>query len=163
MTYLKPVTFLPAVAVMYMIFCFSSQTGDESGSLSYTISRSIVEVGDSLFGTELSDKQIDDLAETMEYPVRKCAHMTEYSVLALSVSFPLYVYGLRRIKLVISTIVPCVVFACTDEYHQSFVDGRGPSVKDVSIDSIGVIAAVFLIYLIGYYRRRKRCCCNELL
>lgn len=155
---------MPAVAVMYMIFCFSSQTGGESGNLSYTFSRSIVEAGDSLFRAELNDRQIDDLAERIQHPVRKCAHMTEYFILALSVSLPLYVCGWRRIRLMISTIVPCIVFACTDEYHQSFVNGRGPSVKDVVTDSVGVTAAVLLIYLIGCYRRKRkihnagRCC-----
>lgn len=141
---------------MYIIFSFSSQTGTQSGSLSYVISHGIVEAGDSLFGKHLSDKEIDDLAEKIQYPVRKCAHMTEYFILALCVSFPLFVYGCRKNKLLILTAVFCVVFACTDEYHQSFVDGRGPAVKDVGIDSIGVLAAVVLIYLAGCYRRRKR-------
>lgn len=39
----------------------------------------------------------------------------------------------------------CVGFACGDEYHQSFVDGRGPSVRDVGIDSIGVFAGIIAV------------------
>lgn len=35
--------------------------------------------------------------------------------------------------------IVCVGFAGLDEYHQSFVDSRTPSVKDVGIDSIGAM------------------------
>lgn len=41
--------------------------------------------------------------------------------------------------------VICVGFACGDEYHQSFVDGRGPSARDVGIDSIGVFAGIITV------------------
>lgn len=144
-----------------MIFSFSSQTGSQSGSLSYSISYRIIEAGNSVFGKELSHEQIDDMAEKIQYPVRKCAHMTEYFILALSVSLPLYVYEWRERRLMILTAVICILFACTDEYHQSFVDGRGPSFRDVGIDSIGVLAAVILIRLIGYYRMKERMKRNE--
>ena len=63
--------------------------------------------------------------------------MTEYFLLAVAVSFPFYVYGLRGFPLMLVAGLICVAFACGDEYHQSFVEGRGPSVKDVCIDSIG--------------------------
>ena len=42
---LKPLSFLPALLVMYMIFSFSSQDGTESGQLSYKVSQKLVEVG----------------------------------------------------------------------------------------------------------------------
>jgi len=59
----------------------------------------------------------------------------------------------------------CVGFAGLDEYHQSFVADRGPSVRDVSIDSIGVTAGILLVQAFcwstlhnpsGKRRRRKR-------
>ena len=42
----------------------------------------------------------------------------------------------------------CVGFAAGDEYHQSFVAGRGPSKKDVMIDSIGVFAGIITVRII---------------
>ena len=39
----------------------------------------------------------------------------------------------------------CVLYAATDEFHQSFVGGRGPSVRDVGIDSLGVLIATILL------------------
>lgn len=63
--------------------------------------------------------------QKIQHPVRKLAHMTEYFLLAVSVSFPLYVYGVRGIWLLLLAGGFCVGFAALDEYHQSFVAGRG--------------------------------------
>ena len=74
--------------------------------------------------------------------------MSEYFVLAVCVSFPLYVYGLRGILLILFAGFISVGFACTDEFHQSFVAGRGPSKRDVMIDSIGAFAGILLVQFV---------------
>ena len=142
---LKPLSFLPAIVMMCIIFSFSAQDGVDSGSLSHEVSVKIVEVGNEVLQKGLSDWEIDEVATKIEYPVRKVAHMTEYFLLAVAVSFPFYVYGLRGFPLMLVAGVICVGFACGDEYHQSFVDGRGPSVRDVGIDSIGVFAGIITV------------------
>ena len=142
---LKPLSFLPAIVMMCIIFSFSSQDGVDSGSLSHEVSVKIVEVGNEVLQKGLSDWEIDEVATKIEYPVRKVAHMTEYFLLAVAVSFPFYVYGLRGFPLMLVAGAICVGFACGDEYHQSFVDGRGPSVRDVGIDSIGVFAGIITV------------------
>ena len=47
-TLLKPLSFLPAIIMMYLIFSFSAQTGEVSGELSYQISYKIVETENQL-------------------------------------------------------------------------------------------------------------------
>ena len=42
-TLLKPLSFLPALLMMYIIFSFSAQPGEVSGNLSYKVSYKIVE------------------------------------------------------------------------------------------------------------------------
>lgn len=145
---LKPLSFLPALVMMYIIYSFSAQTGEASGSLSYEISYKIVEIGDKISGAELTPEQLKSYARKIEHPVRKLAHMTEYFLLTLSVSFPFYVYGLRGLKLMLTAGLICVAFAAGDEYHQSFVDGRGPSVKDVMIDSVGVFFGILFVWIL---------------
>ena len=44
-TLLKPLSFLPAILMMLLIYGFSAQTGEVSGELSYKISYQIVETG----------------------------------------------------------------------------------------------------------------------
>ena len=61
------------------------------------------------------------------------------------ISFPLYVYGVRGIWLMLLAGIVCVGFAGLDEYHQSFVDARTPAVKDVGIDSIGAFIGILLV------------------
>jgi rSAM/selenodomain-associated transferase 1 len=56
--------------------------------------------------------------------IRKAAHMTEYGLLAflllrwLRLHFHFY-------KAAIYAFLVAVIYACTDEYHQTFVEGRG--------------------------------------
>ena len=153
-TILKPLSFLPALLLMYMIFSFSSQTGDVSSQLSYQVSYKMVEAADYVFDAGLEDWQIGEWANKINFITRKLAHMAEYFALAVAVSFPLYVYGLHGILLMLVAGIICVGFACGDEYHQAFVAGRGPSVKDVCIDSVGVFFGIIFVRIIGWTGRK---------
>lgn len=150
---LKPFSFLPAILMMYLIFSFSSQDGNVSGNLSYKVSEIIVESANEAFELHWSRSDVEYYIERIHYPVRKLAHMTEYFLLAVSVSFPLYVYGIRGLWLPILAGGFCVGFAALDEYHQSFVAGRGPSKKDVGIDSIGILAGVLMVQFFCFIGR----------
>ena len=150
---LKPFSFLPAIFMMYLIFSFSSQSGTVSGNLSYRVSEIIVESANEAFDLHWSGSDMDYYIERIHYPVRKLAHMTESFLLAVSVSFPLYVYGVRGLWLPLLAGGFCVGFAALDEYHQSFVAGRGPSRKDVGIDSIGVLAGVLMVQFFCFIGR----------
>lgn len=150
---LKPFSFVPALMMMYLIFSFSAQDGTTSGNLSYKVSEIIVESANEAFELNWSRGEIAAYIEKIHHPVRKLAHMTEYFILAITVSFPLYVYGVRGLWLPILAGGICVGFAALDEYHQSFVAGRGPSKKDVGIDSIGVLAGVLMMQFICFLGR----------
>lgn len=146
--FLKPLSFLPALAMMYVIYGFSAQDASASGNLSFKVSYKIVEIGNEVLERGLDETEIEVFADRIEYPVRKLAHMTEYFMLAVAVSFPFYVYGLRGFPLMLVAGLICVAFAAGDEYHQSFVAGRGPSVKDVGIDSIGAFFGILTVQII---------------
>lgn len=144
-TLLKPFSFLPAILIMYAIYSFSAQSGEVSGNLSYEISYQIIETKNEILNQGYSYDQIAYEAHVIHPYVRKAAHMTEYFILAIALSFPLYVYRIRGIWLMLLAGIICVGFAGLDEYHQSFVAGRGPSVKDVCIDSIGAGIGILLV------------------
>lgn len=146
--FLKPLSFLPALAMMYIIYGFSAQDAGTSGNLSLNVSYKIVEVGNDILDRGLDEVQMEQYAYRIEHMVRKFAHMAEYFMLAVAVSFPFYVYGLRGFPLMLTAGIICVAFAAGDEYHQSFVAGRGPSVKDVGIDSIGVFFGILTVQII---------------
>ncbi|MCM1539350.1 MAG: VanZ family protein [bacterium] len=150
---LKPMSFLPAILVMALIFRFSAQTGTESAKLSSKVSRYVVTGTEHVFGIRLTQEQMEQAVEQIHHYVRKLAHMTIYFVLAVSVAFPLYVYGVRGVWLMLTAGVICVGYAGLDEYHQSFVAGRGPSVKDVVIDGVGVFLGILFTRILGWTGR----------
>lgn len=151
---LKPLSFLPALMMMFVIFNFSAQDGTASSSVSSTVSVRFVQVCDRALDRGWSDAQIAHYAERIEHYVRKLAHVTEYFLLAVAVSFPLYVYRLRGWRLVLAAGLFCVCFAGLDEWHQFFVPGRSPSPRDVAIDSIGIFAGIELTRLICFIGRK---------
>lgn len=151
---LKPLSFLPALCMMYVIFHFSAQTGAESGSLSYEVSKLFVLAYNKLFMKGYDNATLNELIVLIHPYVRKLAHITEYFLLAASVSLPLYVYRLRGIALTLVAGAFCIAFACLDEYHQSFVAGRGPSIRDVYIDSIGIFLGILFVRIFGFIGRK---------
>ena len=153
-TLLKPLSFLPALLLMYMIYNFSAQPAELSSQLSFKVSCKLVEAADYVLDTNLEQWEIEDWATRIHFITRKLAHMTEYFLLAVAVSFPLYVYGVRCIWLMLLAGLICVGFACGDEYHQSFVDGRSPTKKDVAIDSFGVFVGIILVRIVGWTGRK---------
>ena len=153
-TLLKPLSFIPAILLMMMIYHFSAQPADVSSQLSYKVSYKIVETADYVFETNLDYWQMDSWAQRIHGVTRKLAHMTEYFALAIAVSFPLYVYGVHGILLMLLAGMICVGFAAGDEYHQSFISGRSPSVRDVGIDSFGVFWGIILVRIIGWTGRK---------
>ena len=101
---LKPFSFIPAILMMSLIFSFSSQNGTESSQLSEKVARSIFITIDHVMDRGWDDEKIQELADEYQYPVRKLAHMTEYCLLAIAISFPLYVYGVRGIWLILLAV-----------------------------------------------------------
>ena len=152
-TLLKPLSFLPALALMYMIYNFSAQPADTSSALSYKVSEGIVKTVNTVTMQGWDDYTIQSYAGQTNGIVRKGAHVTEYFLLAIAVSFPLYVYGMRGILLMLLAGMICVGYAFVDEYHQSFVMGRASSTRDVAIDSIGIFFGIILTRLIGWSGR----------
>ena len=149
----KPLSLLPALALMYMIYSFSAQPANSSSSSSYYVSRKLVQAVNTVSGQHWDDWEVEQYAAKIHGPMRKAAHITEYFLLAVAVSFPLYVYGVRGILLMLLAGIICVGYACGDEYHQSLVSGRSASLRDVAIDSIGIFFGVILTRLIGWSGR----------
>jgi VanZ family protein len=78
---------------------------------------------------------------------RKCAHVTEYAVLALLLLRALRsVSALRTKTLVVfgGVLLGCATFAASDEFHQTFVKSRTPSVRDVLLDVAGALLGLLI-------------------
>ncbi len=151
---LKPLSFIPAFLMMYVIYKFSSQNSAESSALSMEVSRILVLAYNKIFQKGFDNTVLNVLIEQIHPYVRKGAHVTEYLLLAMSVALPLYVYRLRGFWLTLFAGVFCVAFAALDELHQSNVVGRVCDYHDILIDSIGILIGIIAIRIICYIGRK---------
>ena len=74
---------------------------------------------------------------TWDYVLRKCAHMTEYAILALLLLRATRSYGWA--------FALAVAYSATDEFHQTFVRGRHGSPIDVCIDAAGALIGLAVL------------------
>lgn len=152
---LKPLAFVPALLMIFIIFNFSQQPGDVSAGLSLKISRKVVTTVDYVFEQNWSDTQINQYVDKIHFYVRKAGHITEYFILAITITLPLYVvFGLRHAILFIVSGIICVLLACGDEYHQTFISGRTGTPKDVLIDSIGIFSGILVSEVFCFVGRK---------
>ena len=66
-TLLKPLSFIPALLMMYLIFSFSAQTGEVSGELSYKISYNIVEIKSEILHEGNSYDELNYEANSIQF------------------------------------------------------------------------------------------------
>ncbi len=89
--------------------------------------------------------------------IRKCGHVTEYFILGVLL-FRAFRgasrEGLTR-KWVILSLIVIVLYAASDEFHQSFVSSRTASPIDVAIDTAGGVLAQ-IVSAVAHYRGSKR-------
>lgn len=96
--------------------------------------------------------QIDP--EMLSFVVRKCAHFAEFTLLGWSVALTVadYLESLRAAGRDVpggaQLWLPWLIgtaYAVTDEFHQYFVPGRSCEVRDMLIDSCGVLVGVLIV------------------
>ena len=56
-------------------------------------------------------------------------------------------FKIKETNRIISSFVIGVIYATSDEIHQSFIPGRGPAVTDVILDSIGILFGILIVIL----------------
>ena len=128
--------------MMYVIYGFSAQDGTTSGNLSYKVSEIIVETANEAFDLHWTAQEEAQYIQKIQHPVRKLAHMTEYFLLAVSVSFPLYVYGVRGIWLLLLAGGFCVGFAALDGITSPLWQAADRPSGTWPFDSIGITVGV---------------------
>lgn len=96
----------------------------------------------------------DDTDRIAELIIRKAAHITEFFVLTLLCLLVLRLWGKKAKHALWISASLSVFAACVDETLQIF-SHRGASFTDVLIDSVGVLLAVALCFLISAIKNRK--------
>lgn len=156
----KKLLWLPAILIMIGIFYFSSQPAEVSGDLSGGIAYRVVRLATDILGQNRSPEELLLLADKIDFPLRKLAHFTEYTLLGMAVALGV-LYGNnrrrdnRRRQYCLVQFIGSL-YACSDEFHQLFVSGRAGRISDVLIDSAGVLAGwCIFVLVIGMVGRIK--------
>ena len=71
------------VLLYLLIFAFSGQDGEKSGSLSSMISEKCAELLNAISGKHWTQNVIDSMAAYFEHPIRKLAHFSEYACMGV--------------------------------------------------------------------------------
>lgn len=80
--------------------------------------------------------------------LRKLAHFTEFACLGSLLFWLIGMLRQKRWELYLWPMLAGVAVAAVDETIQCFVPLRGPALKDVGIDTLGVITGIVIISLI---------------
>ena len=84
--------------------------------------------------------------------LRKIAHFTEFTSLGICLCWLASLLGKGRIQ----AFFWGAMAACVDETIQIFVPDRGPSLRDVGIDTCGVLTGMILLQIgYGLWRRKQ--------
>jgi VanZ family protein len=124
---------------MSAIYFFS--TDDFSGENTGTLLRTILY---SIFPS-LTEGQF----QSLHFIIRKTAHFTEYAILALLLFHAFRSGAATRWKrsCAIYSFLIIVIYALSDEYHQTFTETRTGSIYDSLTDIAGGFTALFLVWL----------------
>lgn len=130
---------------MIVIFLFSNQTAASSEANSDAFASKIIDIVAKISHKELTESRKKELIRETRFYVRKTAHFTLYFILDILVYLSLRIFGMRTKYCFLFAIFFCFLFACTDEFHQLFVDKRTGQFFDVLVDTSGACISSCLI------------------
>ena len=145
----KPRLWISGVLILG-ILCFiwgnSLLPGESSGELSGFVGRLLLKLFPFL---ELAGEQGGFL-------LRKAAHFSEFAALGMSLT---WLYGMLSKKRLWALMLPLLCGSCAaaiDETIQLFTPDRGPSIRDVGIDTAGVITGILVLSLLHCLAKRAK-------
>lgn len=122
---------------MAVIFGMSNAQGEESKGMSDTI---------VIFLSHIFP--FVEYNETWTFIVRKMAHFSEYAILGILYYLFFSTYRQLHKKEILGIIGGVFLYACSDEFHQLFMDGRAGQWKDVMIDTAGGTTGVMCFHVL---------------
>ena len=162
--------FLTCLTLFWMVFIFmmSSAGKDESNSQSGAVCEFICEHFVEGYEEMAPEEQIQ-MQQKISFPVRKCAHLSEYAVLGALMILTAASWrreGEETMRTgetpggtvrILPVLAAGFLYAVSDEIHQIFVPGRSGEPRDVLIDTSGVLIGICLVrFHFSLRERRKR-------
>lgn len=155
-TILRILLWAAVIAWMGLIFSFSVETAAESTETSGGFIQFFMEKWIPGF-SELTEAQQTAKIESVTYFVRKSAHFVVFAVLGFLTCAALRSCDLSAKRAFIVADLIGALYAVSDEIHQAFVPGRACMIRDMLLDTCGVVtgAAAMCLILCIYDKLKK--------
>lgn len=133
------------ISWLILIFVLSHMAGEESSEQSRFVVWLFSAIGLDLNGW---------FGEMTMWIVRKAAHTFEYFMLCIFAHNVIHIY-IRSNRRFLYAPIAAFLYACTDELHQIFINGRAGCIEDIMIDTFGALLGLLSIFL-WYYIKKAR-------
>lgn len=137
----KIISFIVLILWMIVIFSFSSADANKSTGTSDKVITTMIEIKDKITNNKTPNNEKEIIVKNSSFYIRKLAHITEYLILGFLMFNLLKQYSVTNIYYAIGL---SILYSCTDEFHQLFISGRSGSIRDILIDSIGILIGTYL-------------------
>ncbi len=142
------------ITIAVTIFLLSSQPADVSGPMSRGVVYRIIEP--ILKTASYSTDEIFEISQILNGIARKMAHFGIYAIFGMSMYLLFSRYNIKAKYKFFVPVIICVIYAASDEIHQYFVPGRSCELRDVLIDSAGILSGILIICLIKSIKRKLK-------
>lgn len=137
---------------MITVFNFSNQPAETSTNTSGNTIKAIINIFPNI--RKLEENEKEQIVSNLQPIVRKLAHFSIYTLGGLLIYNFINTYDIVNKRKMIYSFIIGGVYAITDELHQLFIPGRSCEIRDVCIDSSGVIIGICIIVLLIKFRKK---------
>lgn len=128
---LAVVSWIFTAIIAIIIFRFSCDTAEESSEISKNLFDVIIEFIGNIIGHEA---------------FREFAHFCEFAALGFFMAGS-FKFTWDKLKFCLP-LIPCALYAVSDEIHQIFVPGRAFEIFDIFVDSCGSLTGILVFMLL---------------
>jgi VanZ family protein len=89
--------------------------------------------------------------DMLEFMIRKAAHVGTYAILTFLWVRVFLAWPFRLFHSLCLSMIISLLYAASDEWHQSFVPGRTGHGIDIAVDAIGILLTALLFVIIRLF------------
>ena len=137
------------LGLLFCIFAFSAQDGNQSADLSQQVSVWLAKALNPAYMRIAKENVQNEVIRFLSLPVRKTAHMGEFALLGALLMGAMLCLRLNMGLRMLLSFVVTLIFAMADEFHQTFITGRSGQVRDIFFDAAGAVLGIVLVWVIS--------------
>lgn len=130
---------------MIIVFCFSNQPAETSTNTSGNTIKAIINIFPNI--RDLEENEQEEIVSSLQPIVRKLAHFSIYTLGGILIYNFINTYDIENKRKMILSFIIGGIYAITDELHQLFIPGRSCELRDVCIDSSGVLLGICIVVI----------------